>query len=147
MYLVYILQNRVKQGIVYFFLTDYIQSNFVFNIQVPRQYVYFFDQGRIRISVFYMREHMELCIYSKTKQNKALYSFSYRVYSEPFLLIVGVPRYYLDSFRFPKIRISIFYIREHIELLYILQNRVEQGIVFFSERLYLEQFCFYHWGA
>ena len=34
--LVYIRQNRVEKGIVYFFLTDYIQSNFSFNIGVPR---------------------------------------------------------------------------------------------------------------
>ena len=58
--LVYILQNRVEKGIVYFFLTYYIQSNFSFDIRVPRQYLYLFDSGRIRISVFYMREHTEL---------------------------------------------------------------------------------------
>ena len=34
--LVYILQKRVEMGIVYFFLTDYIQSNFAINIGVPR---------------------------------------------------------------------------------------------------------------
>ena len=35
---------------------------------------------------------------------------------------------YFDS---RTIRISVFYIREHIELVYILQNRVENGIVYF----------------
>ena len=57
--LVYILQKRVEYGIVYFYLTDDIQSNFSFNIEVPRQYLDFFDSGRIRISVYYMREHTE----------------------------------------------------------------------------------------
>ena len=37
--------------------------------------------------------------------------------------------------------------REHIELVYILQNRVEKASYIFSDRLYLEQFWFYHWGA
>ena len=41
-------------------LTDYIQSNFVFNIGVPRQYLDFFDSGKIRISVFYIREHIDM---------------------------------------------------------------------------------------
>ena len=39
MELVYILQNREKSGIVYFFLTDYIQKNLVLNIGVPRKYL------------------------------------------------------------------------------------------------------------
>ena len=30
-----------------------------------------------------------------------------------------------------KIRISVLYMREHIELVYILQNRVEKNIVYF----------------
>ena len=45
--LVYILQNRVEYGIVYFFLTDYIQRNFIFNIWVPRLYLDIFDSGKI----------------------------------------------------------------------------------------------------
>ena len=42
------------------FLTDYIQSNFVFNIGVPRLNLDFVVSGKIRILVFYMREHTEL---------------------------------------------------------------------------------------
>ena len=57
--LVYILQNRVEKGIVYF-LTDYIQRNFVFNIAVPRYYLNYFDLGKTLISVFYMIEHTDL---------------------------------------------------------------------------------------
>ena len=43
-----------------FFLTDFMQSNFVFNINVPIKYSDFFDSGKIRVSVFYMKEHIEL---------------------------------------------------------------------------------------
>ena len=50
-------QSRIGHCI--YFLTDYIQSNFVFNIAVPRQYLYFFDSGRIRIFVFYMGAQTE----------------------------------------------------------------------------------------
>ena len=42
-----------------------------------------------------------------------------------FVSIIGVPRLYLDVFDLGKIRISVFYKREHTEFLYILQNRVE----------------------
>ena len=38
-------QSRIGHCI--FFLTDYIQRNFVFNIGVPRSYVDFFDSGKI----------------------------------------------------------------------------------------------------
>ena len=48
----YIPQNRVEYGIVYFFMKDYIQSNFVFKIGVPKYYLDFVDSGKIRISVF-----------------------------------------------------------------------------------------------
>ena len=52
--------KQSKIGHCIFLLTDNIQSNFVFNIGVPRSYLDFFDSGKIRISVFYMREHIEL---------------------------------------------------------------------------------------
>ena len=51
-------QSRIGHCI--FFLTDYIQSNFVFNILMPRKHLDLLDSGKIRISVFYMREHTEL---------------------------------------------------------------------------------------
>ena len=34
-----------------------------------------------------------------------------------------------------KIRISVFYLREHIEFVYILQNRVEKGIVYIFRQI------------
>ena len=42
------------------FLTDYIQSNIAFNMGLPRIYLDYFDSGKIRISLFYMRGHIEL---------------------------------------------------------------------------------------
>ena len=61
----------------------------------------------------------------------ALYIFSNRLYTEPFSFNFGAPRYYLDFFESGKIRISVFYMRENIELVYILQNKGEKGIVYF----------------
>ena len=52
--------KKSRIGHCIFFLTNYIQSNVVFNIGVPRQYLDIFDSGRIRISVIYIREHIEL---------------------------------------------------------------------------------------
>ena len=51
-------QSRIGHCI--FSLTNYIQSNFVFNIGVPTKYFHIFHSGKIRISVFYRREHIEL---------------------------------------------------------------------------------------
>ena len=48
-----------------------------------------------------------------------------------FAFNIGVPRYYLDFFNSVKSRISSFYLREHTKWGYILQNRVEKGIVYF----------------
>ena len=35
-----------------------------------------------------------------------------------------------------KFRILVFYMREHIEIVYILQNWVEKALYIFSDRLY-----------
>ena len=59
MELVYILQNRVENGIVYFFLTDYIQTNFILTLGCLDNIYIFFVSRKVGISVFYMREHTE----------------------------------------------------------------------------------------
>ena len=87
-----------------------------------------FDTFKIRISLFYMRENTELVYILQNSLNKALNIFSNRVYSEPFSFDFGAPRYYLDFFDLFKIRILVYYMRETIELVYILQNRVEKCI-------------------
>ena len=70
-------------------------------------------------------------MYSKTEQNKALYIFYNREYSEPFSFNVGEPRFYLDFFNSRKFIISVFNMRENIELEYVLQEIIEKGIVHF----------------
>ena len=50
-------------------------------------------------------------------------------------------------FDWRKIRISVFYMREHIELVYILQNKVENAFYIFFVRLYSEKLCFLDSGA
>ena len=47
-------------------MTDYIQRNFVFDIRVPTEYLDFFDSAKIIISVFYVRENIELVYILKT---------------------------------------------------------------------------------
>ena len=59
-----------------------------------------------------------------------------------FSFIIGVPRLYLDFFDSGKIRISVFYMREHIEVVYILQNIVEKALYIVSNTLDSEQICF-----
>ena len=72
---VYILQKRVEKGILYFFLSDYIQSNIAFNIGLPRKYLDYFDSGKIRISVFFMRGHIELVYILQKRVQKGIVYF------------------------------------------------------------------------
>ena len=72
---VYIPPKKSRIGHCIFFLTDCIQSNFVFNIGVPRQYLDFFDLGKIRISVFYMIEHTELVYILRNRVEKGIVYF------------------------------------------------------------------------
>ena len=68
-------QKQSRTGHCIFFLTNYIQSNFDFNIGVPRLYLDFFDSGKIRISVFYMREHIELVYLLQNRVEKGIVYF------------------------------------------------------------------------
>ena len=72
-----------------------------------------------------MREHTVLVYVLQNSVEKSLYILSNKLHSEPFPVNFGVPRYYLIFFRFVKVAIFVFCITEHIELVYILQNRVE----------------------
>ena len=60
-----------------------------------------------------------------------MYIFSNRLYSHPFSLNRGRLRIIYIFFDSRKIRISVFYMREHIELVYMPQNKVENGMVYF----------------
>ena len=66
-------QSRIGHSI--FFPTDYIQRNFVFHIGMPRLYLDFFDSGRIRISVVYLREHIELMYVLQNRVENGLVYF------------------------------------------------------------------------
>ena len=68
--------------------------------------------------------------------------FSNRLYSEPFSFNFCAPRYYLDFIYTRKFRNFVFYVREHIELVYILQNRVEKGIVYFFRQIIFRAILF-----
>ena len=58
--LVYIVQNKVEMGIVYFFLQIILRANLLLTLGWLDNIKNFFDSLKERISVFYMREHMEL---------------------------------------------------------------------------------------
>ena len=117
-------QGRIGHSI--FFLTRYIQRNFVFHIGVLRLYLDFFASGKIRISVFYMREHIELIyILQNRVENGIVYFFVTNSIQSNFVFNIGVPRQYLYFFDLGRIRIFVFYMGEHMELVYIFQNRVE----------------------
>ena len=74
-------------------MTDYIQSNFVFNIGVTSKYLDFFDLGKIRISVFHMREHFELMyILQNRVENGIVYFFLTDYIQRNFAFNIGVPR-------------------------------------------------------
>ena len=75
-------QSRIGHCII--FLTDYIQRNFAFNIGVRRKYLDFFYSGKIRFSVFYMKEQIELVYILQKKVEKGIVFFSDRLYSEKF---------------------------------------------------------------
>ena len=66
-------------------------------------------QSRIRYFIFFLTDYIQ----------------------SHFLLTLGSLDIIKSFFDSHKIRISIFYMREHIELVYILQNRVAKGIVYF----------------
>ena len=70
-----------------FFLTDYIQSNFVFNIGVPRLYLDFFDSGKIRISVFYMSKHTVLVYILQNRVEKGIVYFFWQIIFRAILLL------------------------------------------------------------
>ena len=67
--------KKSRIGHCIFSLTDYIKSNFVFNVGVPRQYLDFFDLGKIIISVFYVREHTESVYILENRVEKGIVYF------------------------------------------------------------------------
>ena len=117
-------QSRIKHCI--FFLTYCIQSHFLLTLGFLDIIQIFIDLRKIRISLFYMREHIELVyILQKRVEKSIVYFFWQNIFRAILPLTLG----YLDNikifFDLLKYRISVFYMREHMELVYILQTRVE----------------------
>ena len=78
-----------------------------------------------------MREHTEY-IYTPKESIKGHCIFSVTDYIQSILLsTMGCLNNIYIFIDFRKIRISVFYMREHTELMYILQNRVEYDIAYF----------------
>ena len=96
----------------------------------------FFDSRKIKISVFYMREHTELVyILQNEVEEGIVYFFWQTIFRAILLSTFGCLGNMQISFDSRKFRISVFYMREHIELVYILKNTVEKGIVYFFWRI------------
>ena len=101
--LVYILQNRVEKGIVYFFWHIVFRVILLLTLGCLDNIYIYLIPVEIEFLYFTWESLWSWCIYSKTKSNKALYIFSNRLYSEPFLLNVVAPRYYVNFFWFAEL--------------------------------------------
>ena len=128
--LVYILQNRVEKGIVYFFSQSMFRAILLFTFGCLDNISISFDSRKIRISVFYMTEHIELFyILQNGVEKNIVYIFCQTIFRAILLLTLDCLGSIQNVFNSHKIRISLFYMRENIELVYILQNRVQNGAV------------------
>ena len=102
---------------------------------------------KLEFRYFTLESILSWCIYSKTKQNKALYIFSDRLYSQPFSFNCGEPRYYLDFFLI-RVKLEFWYFTSESKLSFCIDSKTEQnkGLYIFFNRLYSEPFFFYLWG-
>ena len=66
-------QSKIKHCI--FFITEYMQSQFLLTLGRLDIIKIVFDWCKIRISVFYMREHIELVYIRQNKVENAFYIF------------------------------------------------------------------------
>ena len=73
-----------------------------------------------------MREHIELVYILQNRVEKGIVYFLWQIiFSAILLLTLGCLDNIYIFFYLLKYRISVFYMREHTELVYIPQNRVE----------------------
>ena len=79
-----------------------------------------------------MGEHIELVYILQKKVEKSIvYIFLQTTLRAILLLTLGCLDNIYNFFDSCKYRISVFYMRDHMELMYKLQNRVEEGIVYY----------------
>ena len=122
----YILQNRVEKGIVYFILQIIFRAILILTLGCLDNILIYFDSRKIRILVFYNREHIELVYILQNRVEKGFVYFILQIIFRAILIFtLGCLDNVLIYFDSCKFRISVFYMREHTELVYILQNRVE----------------------
>ena len=115
-------QSRIRHCI--FFLTDYIQSHFLLTLGCLDIIKICFGSHKIKISVFYMREYIKLVnILQNRVENVIVYFFWQIIFRAILLLTLGCLDYIQSFFDSLKYWISIFYIIENMELLYILQKK------------------------
>ena len=77
-----------------------------------------------------MREHTEFGVYTPKESRRRHCIFFLTDYIQIHsLLTLGRLDIIKIVFDMPEYSISVFYMREHMELVHILQNRVERGIV------------------
>ena len=122
---------------MYIFSYRIYSEPFSFNFGATRYYLDFFDSDRIRISVFYMREHIELLYILLNRVEKGIFYLFWQIIFRAFLLLLlGCPDNIYIFFDLLKYTISVFYMREHIELVYILQNsRIGHCILFLTHNI------------
>ena len=85
--LVYILQNRVKKGIVYFLLQIIFRAILLLTLGGLDNNLVFFDSSRIRISVFYMTKHIELVYILQNRVEKGTVYFFWQIIFRAILLL------------------------------------------------------------
>ena len=79
-----------------------------------------------------MREHIELVyILEKRVEKGIVYFLRQIIFREILFLTLGCLDNIYIFFDSRKITISVFYMREHTEFVYTLENRVELFIVYF----------------
>ena len=94
-----------------------------------------------------MREHIELMYILKNRVEKGIvYFFCQIIFREILLLTFGSLDNICIFFNSLKIRISVFYMIEHTEFVYIPPKMYNKALYIFSNRLYSEPFSF-NFGA
>ena len=78
-----------------------------------------------------IKSRIKHCIFSVTDYTQNNFVFN-----------IGVPRLYLDFFRFAKYRISAFNMKEHMKFVNITQNRVEKALYIFLTDYFQRTFVF-----
>ena len=130
--LVYICQNKGEKGSVYFLWQIIFRAILLLTLGYLDNIYIFFYLRKIRILVFYMREHIELVYIPQNRVEKGIVYFFWQIiFRATLLLTLGYLGNIYIFFYSRKFRILVFYIGENIEMVYILQKNVEKGIVYF----------------